>query len=110
MPKYLVTLAKFALISLTGAIPSCYNDNHRDLVDTEIFCPQRSVRFLLLYTSKKDTIEAVEKTIKERSISGDNSKNAILRFSKGRSTMVENVAPEELRSCYFTEYKSRDTK
>lgn len=102
MQKFLAISVKFVLISLvSGCVSSSYQQ--REMVDTEIFCPRYSIRFLLLNTNKKDAVNAVEKAVADRKISGDNSKNAILRFSKGRSTMLENIPPEHLGECYFNE-------
>lgn len=102
LQKFLVILVRFALISL---VSGCISQSHqsREMIDTEIFCPRYSIRFLLLNTNRKDAVDAIEKAVTDRKIRGDNSKNSILRFSKGRSTMLENIPPEHLRECYFNE-------
>ncbi len=90
-------LVLFFITHLVGCLPQGKISSNKLAVNTEIFCPSFSYRFLVIGSTRQDVAWAIENAIKQNEASNQNSNYTILYFANGRSTSIYNVTPQELK-------------
>jgi uncharacterized lipoprotein NlpE involved in copper resistance len=102
LKKLTITTTAIMHLSLGG----CYNNEDirsRYPVNTELFCPEFSYRFLVLKTTQEEVLQAINEAIEYNRKSNKGSKYTVLRFPHNQSTSIYNVSPEELKRCGIRE-------